>query len=342
MSVTAAATRRTWLGRALWLLAPVAIFIVAVAHVAELSTLREVITTAAPAALILGTLLAAVFAVNQGAMYRGVFGVLGVEVPLGDAVLLSLVMAFASLALPAGVASGIAYFVAAARERGIAASRALLAGLAYYLFDYSALTPVLLAGMAVLRIHRDLGVGSLVALSLFYLAALGAAGLVIWGLLRPQGVPAAIVGAADFVNRLLRRAGRHLPVAAVDEFAAEAQEVLAAVRSRPHRSVRPLVHAVLLQAIAVALLEVVFVALGYRIAPAPLIAGYAVGTVFMVVSVTPSGVGVVEAAMTVTFTSLGVPLEVAAAGAILYRLYTFWLPMLAGFLTLRLMRPARA
>lgn len=328
--------------RALWLLAPVAAFAAVVLRTAELSSLRAVFISAAPLWLLGAGVLAALFAVNQGAMYRGVFGVLGVEVPLGDGVILSLVMAFASLALPAGTASGIAYFVSAARDRGIPPSRALLAGLAYYLFDYGALTPVLLVGMVVLRLHRDLGVGALVALGIFYIAALAAGGLVAWGLWRPGRVAVAIVGAGAHLNRLIRWTRRSVRPEALAEFGQEIQEVLATVRRRPGGSVRPLLHAVLLQATALALLGAVFAALDMPIAPAVLIAGYAVGTVFMVVSITPSGAGVVEAAMTVTFTSLGIPLEVAAAATVLFRLYTFWLPMLAGFLTLRLLRPVQA
>ncbi len=55
---------------------------------------------------------------------------------------------------------------------------------------------------------------------------------------------------------------------------------------------------------------------------------------YMVFSVTPSGVGVTEGGMIVTFTSLGVPLETAVAGALLFRLVAFWLPMVAGFISL--------
>lgn len=337
-----AGSSSTRLRRVLWLLAPVAVFVAVVARTAELSSLLAVFTSAAPLWLLMAAALAALFAVNQGAMYRGVFGVLGVEVPLGDAVILSLVMAFASLALPAGTASGIAYFVSAAKDRGISGSRALLAGLGYYLFDYSALTPVLLTGMVVLRLHRDLGVGSLVALGIFYIAALMAAALVAWGLWHPERAAAGIIAAGKRFNRLIRWTRRSLRAEAVAEFGQEIQEILATVRRRPGRSLRPLLHAVLLQATSLALLGAVFAALEQPIAPAVLIAGYAVGTVFMVVSITPSGAGVVEAAMTVTFTSLGVPLEVAAAATVLFRLYTFWLPMLAGFLTLRLLRPVHA
>lgn len=94
----------------------------------------------------------------------------------------------------------------------------------------------------------------------------------------------------------------------------------------------------LAQALGVALLWVVFVALDYRIAPGPLVAGYAVGNLFMAISITPSGVGVVESAMTLTLAAFGVPLEIAAAGTILFRLFTFWVPMVAGFFTWRTVR----
>lgn len=72
--------------------------------------------------------------------------------------------------------------------------------------------------------------------------------------------------------------------------------------------------------------------------PGPLVAGYAVGNLFMAISITPSGVGVVESAMTLTLAAFGVPLEIAAAGTILFRLFTFWVPMVAGFFTWRTVR----
>jgi uncharacterized protein (TIRG00374 family) len=324
------------------MVAPPAVFAAVVLRTAELSALWRVFAGASPAWLVAAALLAAAFAVDQGALYAGVFDVLGVEVGLADAVVLSLVMAFASLALPAGTASGIAYFVSAASERGIPPSRALLGGIAYYLFDYGVLIPVLVAGMVVLHVHQDLGAASVAAAGVISVAALAAAGAMAWGLLRPQQVVRALQAAGTRVTRALRWTRRGPQPAAVAELAGEVREILTAMRARLGRSTRPFLHAVLLQAIAIGLLRVVFAALGFAVALGVLVAGYTVGTVFMVVSITPSGAGVVEGAMTVTFTSLGVPLEVAAAATVLFRLYTFWLPMLAGFLTLRLWRPAAA
>jgi len=328
----------TW-RHALWLLAPVALFAAAILRIAELSSLLAAFEGATLIWLLVAGVLAAAFAVNQGAIYRGVFGLLGVSVRLAEAIRLSLVMAFASLALPAGTASGIAYFVTSARARGIGSSRALLAGLAYYLFDYGALIPVLLAGIAVLRAHHDLGAAPLVALGGFFLTALAVGVLVVSGLVYPEQVVRIVAGFAGRIGAVARTVRRRRPRDSSSEFADELREILTMVRSRPEQSLRPLAHAVMLQAISVGMLGVVFAALGVRVSPAVLIAGYAVGAIFMIVSVTPAGVGVVEAAMTFTFVSLGISLEIAAAAAVLYRLYTFWLPMFAGFVALRLQRP---
>ena len=343
MSATAPRVSATLprLRRILWLVAPPALFLAVLLRIADLSALRAVLISTAPRWLLAAAFLAGAFAVNQGALYQGVFAVLGEEIVLSHAVSLSLVMAFGSLALPAGTASGIAYFVSAARERGIASSRALLAAFAYYVFEYAALLPVLLIGMAVLHLHHDLAPASLGALTLFYVIALGAAGLMVWEVIRPETVAHRLTVAAAWLRRTLRGMDGLLRAPAVARFAGEIQAVLILARRHPARAVRPLLHAALLQAIALGLLDAVFAALDYRLAPAVLVAGYAVGTMFMLVSITPSGVGIVEGAMTVTFTSLGVPLETAASATVLFRLYTFWLPMLAGFLTLRLVRPAQ-
>ena len=64
--------------------------------------------------------------------------------------------------------------------------------------------------------------------------------------------------------------------------------------------------------------------------PEALICGYVVATLFAMISITPQGVGVVEAAVVVAFTMFG---ETAAAGTaigLVYRGIVFWMPFLIG------------
>ena len=73
------------------------------------------------------------------------------------------------------------------------------------------------------------------------------------------------------------------------------------------------------------------VGIGFGVDTAPaLVCGYVVATLFAMISVTPQGVGVVEAAVVVAFTSFG---ESAAAGTaigLVYRGIVFWMPFIIG------------
>jgi uncharacterized protein (TIRG00374 family) len=68
-----------------------------------------------------------------------------------------------------------------------------------------------------------------------------------------------------------------------------------------------------------------------------LVAGFSIGFLFTIVSPTPSGIGVVEGAMTLGLASLGVPLAEATVVTLAYRGLTFWLPFIYGFVTLRIL-----
>lgn len=188
-----------------------------------------------------------------------------------------------------------------------------------------------------MRAHPDVSPLPAGVLALFVLLIIAGTAAVAWGIVRPRSVRTMIAAVARWIGRLRPRNRASIAASAV-ALGRELQDVCAAVRNHPRRSLEPLVCAGVAQALGVALLWVVFVALDYRIAPGPLVAGYAVGNLFMAISITPSGVGVVESAMTLTLAAFGVPLEIAAAGTILFRLFTFWVPMVAGFFTWRTVR----
>lgn len=95
------------LTKVLWILAPLALFAVVVVRFTELSALLDVFAGASRRWLFAAGLLTAGYIVSQAGVYRGLFRLLGVAVAFVDAVSLFLVMAFASMALPAWTATGI-------------------------------------------------------------------------------------------------------------------------------------------------------------------------------------------------------------------------------------------
>ena len=73
------------------------------------------------------------------------------------------------------------------------------------------------------------------------------------------------------------------------------------------------------------------VGLGFGVtSPEALICGYVVATLFAMISITPQGVGVVEAAVVVAFTSFGVSGAAGLSIALVYRGIVFWMPFLIG------------
>ena len=75
----------------------------------------------------------------------------------------------------------------------------------------------------------------------------------------------------------------------------------------------------------------VCVGIGFGVISAPaLVCGYVVATLFAMISITPQGVGVVEAAIVVAFTSFDQPASAGTVIGLVYRGIVFWMPFIIG------------
>ena len=75
-------------------------------------------------------------------------------------------------------------------------------------------------------------------------------------------------------------------------------------------------------------LDCVIHALGSAPHVSSVLLGYVLATFFASVAPLPGGGGTYEATLVLTLTRLGVPLEAAIGATLIYRVLTFWLPML--------------
>lgn len=78
-------------------------------------------------------------------------------------------------------------------------------------------------------------------------------------------------------------------------------------------------------------------ATGVDTAPIQVVAVYLGGTAVAALSPTPGNVGAIEVALVGGLTAVGVPSAEAVSGVLLFRLVTFWLPILPGFLAFRML-----
>jgi uncharacterized protein (TIRG00374 family) len=90
-------------------------------------------------------------------------------------------------------------------------------------------------------------------------------------------------------------------------------------------------------ALLLCVLAFTFLTLGTPFTIGTLVAGFAISYLFLIVSPTPSGLGVMEGVMTLVLTTLGVKLEAAALITLTYRFITFWFPLMVGAVAFRIL-----
>jgi len=79
-------------------------------------------------------------------------------------------------------------------------------------------------------------------------------------------------------------------------------------------------------------------AFGRTIPTGKVVAVYLVGAAIASIAPTPGGLGALEAALVAGLTAVGSPAGTAVGGVLVFRLLTFWLPILPGAWTLRRLR----
>ncbi len=79
-----------------------------------------------------------------------------------------------------------------------------------------------------------------------------------------------------------------------------------------------------------AALVAALVAFGVHARPAEVLLAYVIAQAFAMIPITPGGVGFVDAGLTALLVLVGVPADTALIGTLLYRLFSFWLPIPVG------------
>jgi undecaprenyl-diphosphatase len=87
-----------------------------------------------------------------------------------------------------------------------------------------------------------------------------------------------------------------------------------------------------------ATLVVSLYAVGANISVIDIAAVYLAASIIGNASPTPGGLGAMEAAFVAGLTTFGLPTDAAVAGTLLYRLLTFWLPIIPGFFAFRFLQ----
>jgi uncharacterized protein (TIRG00374 family) len=288
-------------------------------------------------------LLEVVWYVNIGASYRSIYHILGMDEKLLQLTLLSLAAYSANIIAPSAGVSGVAVFIANNSTKNHSNAKITIAGALFVLFDYVGFLVVLVLGLAVLARRNQLGWPEITASIILVIIALSLTAILYLGARSAESLGRVLAWLANIVNKVARPFIKrdYLSIARSYAFAEEASEGIHALRMDPRNWVKPFALALTNKALLITILCFIFLAFNVPFSAGTLIAGFSIGYLFLIVSPTPSGIGVVEGMLTLSLTTLFVPIEASTIIVLAYRGITFWLPFLAGFIAFRFLAKQR-
>jgi phosphatidylglycerol lysyltransferase len=325
--------KRRWL---LWLLIIGFVWLV-ISRFTEIQKLADILSQGKWQWILAAAALQALYFVIYAALYQAAFHTVEVESQVGDLIPVLLSSWFVNVVAPSGGASAAALFMDDAARRGQSPTRTAAGALLVLVADFGSFVLVLAIGFVYLFLQHSLQfyhiVGTVVLL-LFIGALSGVLLLSVWQPLRLRGL---LDWLQQHVNALAARLKRPawLPKDWADKNATEFSEASLAMVTYPQRLIHTLGLALAAHLASLASLYALFLAFQQPIRFGPLVAGFAVGELFLIVSPIPMGIGMVEGFMVLAYNSLGVPTETAAVVTLAFRGLSLWLPLFIGFFLLR-------
>lgn len=215
-----------------------------------------------------------------------------------------------STVVPMGGTPAMYVFTRGLAGKGVPANDAFFTIALFGVLGYASFLLILLPVLAWLAIHGRVS------------------GVILLGSAALLGFVSVLLGSLLLLFRGVAvppRMERHLPRRAVT-FVEQARSHGLTMRDL----LPPFGIAVLVDLLNAALLYTCLRAVGQNVAPLAALAGYAVGTVFLLISPVFQGLGVVELSTSATLSQLGVPAGLALAATLLYRFCELWLPLAFG------------
>jgi uncharacterized protein (TIRG00374 family) len=210
---------------------------------------------------------------------------------------------------------------------GVSKEGAILAGSLPSLFNNLLLATIAVSGLAHLLVAHDLSTFQAVAFATILLLMLLIMAVLAWGTAHRSWLT-GLVGRIGERWASLRR--KPYDPAQNEESMEHVYAIWDALKAGGWKG--PLLGAAMNIGFDMLTLYFVFVAAGHAVSPGVLLVGYGLPLLLGKVSFLPGGVGIVEGTMAALYDGLGVPGGVTVVVILGYRIISFWLPALIGFL----------
>lgn len=266
--------------------------------------------------------------VTTARMYQSIFHLLGVHESILVLSRIATAANFINVVAPTAGMGGVTLFATEARRRGHPAGKVTVAAALFLLLDQAAFLCVLAMGLLVLARRNDLDAGEISA-SFFLLCIAIIYALVLYiGYRSEEKLGNLLAKLARGINRIVKlfRKDEYLSEARAYEFAHEVSEGFSGLTEKPSSLARPILWGILDKGLLMLILMCAFLSFEVPFSAGTIIAGFSIAYLFLIVSPTPSGIGIVEGLMPVALSSLNVDWSQAVVITLTYRTVTFWIP----------------
>ena len=306
-------------------------------HLAELQLILQVLSQGDWRWMLAAVGVQLVWLANIAAAFQSTYRLVGVRERLSHLLPLTMVANFLNVVAPSYGIGALAVLIADGRRRKKPAAKVSTAVILFIVYDYLSFMVVLAVGLIILAKHNALDTVLITASAFAISIAVVLIMLTLLGIQSAERLGQAVLSLTNLINRILRPFLRRefISLSRSQRFADDFSEGLQQIRSSPSGLILPAILALTQKVLMIAILYLVSVAFHYPFNFDTLIACFSTSYLFTIVSITPSGVGFVEGAMTLYLKALQVPLATSAVISVAYRSITFWLILVYGIVAIR-------
>ena len=265
------------------------------------------------------------------------YALVGIHEKLSRLVPLTMAANFINTIAPSYGVGSLAVLIADGSQRGKPVGKVTTAGFIYLVYDYLGFLVVLSMGFSILS-RRGLLDALLIGAAVYAVSmAMGYIILAAIGVHSTDQLERALLWLVDLANRILQPLFKRAVINRTksQNFALDIADGLLQIRRSPRKLILPIFLALIRKTMMVITLFFVSLAFHNPFEIETLLASFSVSYLFIIASITPSGVGFVEGAMVLTQNAMGVDLLTSTAIALTYRGITFWLTLAYGFIATR-------
>jgi uncharacterized protein (TIRG00374 family) len=303
----------------------------------ELVIIINTLGRAEPGWLLAAIVVQLLWIVTIAGNLQSTYHLTGMRETLWRMIVLTAAGNFINVIAPSYGAGAMAVFIADGQQRDKPAGKVTTASFLYLVYDYLGFMLVLTIGLVLMN-QRGL-LGTAIIGAAIFACTIGISLIIatIVGIFSSDQLDRLVVWFVRGINHLARPFIRRQLVDLDDarKFGTDLASGLMEIRRSPGNLLQPLGWALGRKSTMIIILYLVSRAYATPFDLPTVIVSFTVSYLFTIASITPSGVGFVEGAMSLIQVSMGINPATSVAIAVAYRGLTFWLILFYGFFAIR-------